>query len=45
MREWPRRRSSASADSFVIERVHHLALLDPDLIERHVTALLQAPGE
>ena len=27
-------------DSFVIERVHHLGLLDPELISRHVEALI-----
>ena len=32
-------------DSFVIERVHHLALLDSELILRHVGKVLDSLGE
>lgn len=32
-------------DSFVIEPVHHLELLAPDLISRHVESILASLGE
>ena len=32
-----------TADSFVFERVHHLALLDPELMSRHVEQMIALP--
>jgi hypothetical protein len=31
-----------SADSFVIEPVHHLTLLEPERIQRHIAAVFEA---